>query len=49
MIMSTVLRLIADAARSADNSTFPILLIFALVGLVASLLAVLNGFVVVEF
>ena len=41
--MSAVLRLIADAAWSEETSTFPILLIFALLGLFASLLAVLNG------
>jgi hypothetical protein len=42
--MSAVLRLIADVALSDEQSTFPILLIFALLGLVASLWAVSNGF-----
>jgi hypothetical protein len=42
-IVTTVLRLITDAAWSDDDSTFLVLLIFALLGLLVSLLAVLNG------
>jgi hypothetical protein len=41
--VTTVLRLITDAAWSDDDSTFLVLLIFALLGLLVSLLAVLNG------
>jgi hypothetical protein len=47
-IVSTVLRLIADAAWSDDDSTFPILLIFASLGLLVSLLAALNGFEIAD-
>ena len=47
--MSTVLRLVAAAVSSDEQSTFPILLIFALLGLVASLWAVSNGIEIVNF
>jgi hypothetical protein len=46
--MSTVLRLIADGARSDAESTFSILLIFSLLGLVASLFAALHGFEIAD-
>jgi hypothetical protein len=49
VIMSIVLKLIAIAAWSSYNSTFPVLLIFTLVGLLASLFAALNGIMIVEF
>ena len=47
--MSAVLRLVAAAVSSDEQSTFPILLIFALLGLVASLWAVSNGIEIVNF
>jgi hypothetical protein len=47
-IVSTVLRLIVDAAWSDDNSTFPTLLTFSSLGLLASLLAALNGFEIAD-
>jgi hypothetical protein len=42
-IVTTVLRLIADAGWSDDDSTFLIMLIFASLGLLVSLLAAFNG------
>jgi hypothetical protein len=47
-IMSAVLKFIADAAWSDDDSTFPILLIFALLGLLANLLVALNGLYIAD-
>jgi hypothetical protein len=41
--MFKALRSVVDAAWSDETSAFPIFLVFALIGLVISLLAALNG------
>jgi hypothetical protein len=47
--MSTVLRLIAEVVWSDQDSIVPVLLIIALLGVLASLWAALNGIEMVDF